>query len=93
MSDPYREPRPLSPERLALLTIDSVRRTGGTVEVQATFMFDPYTPEWEGELSHAVSTLTSVISEAADRAQRKRERKSAAQYEGLVVPTDLQVSS
>jgi len=93
MSDPYREPRPLSPERLTLLTIDSVRRTGGMVEVQATFLFDPYTPEWEGELSHAVSALTDVISDGADRAKRKRQRKSAAQYEGLVVPTDLQVGS
>ena len=89
MSDPYREPRPISPERLALLSIDSVKHEDYMVEMQATFLFDPYTPDWPGELSRAVSTLTKVISDAAVNAERKRERKGATQYEGMGVPPVL----
>jgi len=86
MSDPYREPRPLSPERLSLFSIDCVQHEDYMVKVSATFLFNPYTPDWEGELSRAVSTLTKVISDAAVNAERKRERKGAKQYEGLAIP-------
>ena len=101
MSDRYREPRATSPERLALLSINSVTQDEYMVEVQATFLFDPHTPDWPGELSRAVTTLTNVISGASHRALKKRERKGAKQYEDLVVPgfenfvvpTSLQVKS
>jgi hypothetical protein len=86
MSDRYREPRPLSPERLSLLSIDSVHHSDGVVKLSVTFSFDPYTPDWEGELPRAVTVLAKVIADAADNAKRKRERKGAKQYEGLVVP-------
>jgi len=93
MGDRYREPRPISPERLSLFSIDCVQHEDYMVKVSATFLFNPYTPDWEGELSRAVSTLTKVISGAAVKAERKRERKGAAQYESLVLPTDIQESS
>ena len=86
MSDPYREARPTSPERLSLFSIDSVKQDEYMVELQATFLFNPYTPDWEGELSRAVSTLTKVISDSAVKAERKRERLGAEQYEGLAIP-------
>ena len=42
MGNRYREPRPLSPERLSLKSIDSVKHEDYAIEVQATFLFDPY---------------------------------------------------
>ena len=83
MGNRYREPRPLSPERLSLKSIDSVKQDQYMVEVQATFLFDPYTPDWEGELSRAVVVLSKVISDGAERAERKRERKSREEYAGI----------
>ena len=83
MGNRYREPRPLSPERLSLKSIDSVKHEDYTVEVQATFLFDPYTPDWEGELSRAVVVLSKVISDGAERAERKRELKSREEYAGI----------
>jgi hypothetical protein len=93
MGDPYREPRPLSPERLSLFSIDCVQHEDYMVKVSATFLFNPYTPDWEGELPRAVTVLTKAVSDAAVNAERKRERKRAAQYESLVLPTDIQESS
>jgi len=83
MGNRYREPRPLSPERLSLKSIDSVKQDQYMVEVQATFLFDPYTPDWPGELSRAVAVLSKVISDGAERAERKRERKSREEYAGI----------
>jgi len=83
MGNRYREPRPLSPERLSLKSINSVKHEDYAVEVQATFLFDPYTPDWEGELSRAVVVLSKVISDGAERAERKRERKSREEYAGI----------
>jgi len=83
MGNRYREPRPHSPERLSLKSIDSVKHEDYAVEVQATFLFDPYTPDWEGELSRAVVVLSKVISDGAERAERKRERKSREEYAGI----------
>jgi len=40
MGNRYREPRPHSPERLSLKSIDSVKHEDYAVEVQATFLFD-----------------------------------------------------
>jgi hypothetical protein len=84
MGNRYREPRPHSPERLSLKSIDSVKHEDYAVEVQATFLFDPYTPDWEGELSRAVVVLSKVISDGAERAERKRERKSREEYAGIL---------
>ncbi len=83
MGNRYREPRPLSPERLSLKSIDSVKHEDYAIEVQATFLFDPYTPDWEGELSRAVVVLSKVIIDGAERAERKRERKSREEYAGI----------
>jgi len=83
MGNRYREPRPHSPERLSLKSIDSVKHEDYAVEVQSTFLFDPYTPDWEGELSRAVAVLSKVISDGAERAERKRERKSCEEYAGI----------
>ncbi len=83
MGNRYREPRPHSPERLSLKSIDSVKHEDYAIEVQATFLFDPYTPDWEGELSRAVVVLSKVISDGAERAERKRERKSREEYAGI----------
>ena len=83
MGNRYREPRPLSPERLSLKSIDSVKHEDYAIEVQATFLFDPYTPDWEGELSRSVVVLSKVISDGAERAERKRERKSREEYAGI----------
>ncbi len=83
MGNRYREPKPLSPERLSLKSIDSVKHEDYAVEVQATFLFDPYTPDWPGELSRSVVVLSKVISDGAERAERKRERKSRKEYAGI----------
>jgi len=83
MGNRYREPRPHSPERLSLKSIDSVKQDQYAIEVQATFLFDPYTPDWEGELSRAVVVLSKVITDGAERAERKRERKSREEYAGI----------
>jgi hypothetical protein len=85
MGDRYREPRALSPERLSLKSIESVKNEDSMVELTATFLFDPWSPDWEGELSRAVSVLTQVVADAASKAAKKRERKSAEQYADLPV--------
>jgi hypothetical protein len=84
MGNRYREPRPLSPERLSLHTIDSVKHEDYAVEVQATFLFDPYTPDCNERLSRAVEVLSKVISDSSQRAERKRERKSRDEYAGVL---------
>ena len=88
MSDPYREPRPTSPERLSLFSIDCVQHEDYMVKVSATFLFNPYTPDWEGDLPRAVTVLAKVVSDASLNAERKRERKGAEQYKNLVLPTE-----
>jgi len=85
MSDPYREPRPSSPERLSLFSLEYAKHEDYMVKLSATFLFNPFTPDWEGDLPRAVTVLAKVVADAADNAKRKRERKGAAQYEGLVV--------
>ena len=88
VSDPYREPRPLSPERLSLLSIDGVRHKDHMVKMQATFLFDPWTPDHPGELSRAVTVLSNVIADSEGYACAERERLGAEQYEDLVVLED-----
>ena len=88
MSNPYREPRPHSPERLSLKSIDSVKHEDYEIEVKATFVFDPYTPDWEGELSRAVTVLSKVICDGRERAERKREQKSREEYAGIITGHD-----
>jgi hypothetical protein len=88
VSDPYREPRPLSPERLSLLSIDGVRHKDHMVKMQATFLFNPWEPDWPDELSRAVTVLNNVINDSAEFARAKRESLRAEQYEDLVVLED-----
>jgi len=83
MGNPYREPRPLSPERLSLNSIDSVKHKDHMVEVQATFLFHPWTPDWEGELSRAVLVLNNVIMDSSESAGAEREQKSRDEYAGI----------
>jgi hypothetical protein len=93
MSDPFREPRPLSPERLSLLSIDGVRHKDYMIEMQATFMFNPWEPDWPDELSRAVTVLNNVINDSAEYARAKRERLGAEQYKDLTIPTSIQGES
>jgi hypothetical protein len=93
MSDPFREPRPLSPERLSLLSIDGVKHKDYMIEMQATFLFDPWTPDWPGELSRAVTVLSNVIADSEGYACAERERLGAEQYKDLTIPTSIQGES
>jgi len=84
MGNRYREPRPLSPERLSLKSINSVKHEDYAVEVQATFLFDPYTPDWEGELSRAVVVLSKLFLTVLSALSVSVNASPARNTQGLV---------
>ena len=90
MGSQYREPRPKSPERIRLKSIDSVcfeERDGyvdDAVTVQATFTYYTWCCHNSHEMCDAVEALHKAIEEAASRAERKRSKKARAEHDELL---------
>lgn len=90
MGSPYREPRPRSPERIRLKSIDSVSfeehdgYVDDAVTIQATFTYYTWCCGDSHEIVDAVAALEKAIQDAHDRAERKRLKKAQAEHDELL---------
>ena len=85
MGSPYREPRPKSPERIKLRSIDSAGfEDGDSVTVQATFTYYTWCCHDAHEICDAIEALHKAVEESAERAERKRSKKARAEHEELL---------
>ena len=85
MGSPYREPRPRSPERIRLRSIDSAGfEDGDVVTVQATFTYYTWCCSDSHEIVDAVAALEKAIQDAHDRAERKRRKKAQAEHDEIL---------
>ena len=90
MGSPYREPRPKSPERIRLKSIDSVKfeehdgYVDDSVTIQATFTYYTWCCHDSHEICDAVEALHLAIQDSADRAEKKRQKKLSAEHEELL---------
>lgn len=85
MGSPYREPRPRSPERLKLRSIDSARlEESDVVTVQATFTYYTWCCGDSHEIVDAVAVLEKAIQDAHDRAENKRLKKLQTEHDELL---------
>jgi len=90
MGSPYREPRPKSPERIRLKSIDSVKfeehdgYVDDSVTIQATFTYYTWCCSDSHEIVDAVAALEKAIQESHDRAERKRRKKAQAEHNELL---------
>lgn len=90
MGSRYREPRPKSPERIKLDSIDSAlfeEHDGyvrDAVTVKATFTYYTWCCGESHEIVDAVAALEKAIQDAHDRAERKRRKKAQAEHDELL---------
>lgn len=94
MGSKYREPRPRSPEKLQLKSIDSARfeeeYSGDVVTVQATFHYYTWCCNDTHEIVDAIRTLEKAIQDASLRAERKRTKKAQAEHRELLEEINAQ---
>lgn len=85
MGSPHREPRPKSPERIRLRSIDSAGfEDGDAVTVQATFTYYTWCCSDSHEIVDAVAALEKAIQDSHDRAERKRLKKAQAEHNEIL---------
>lgn len=90
MGSRYREPRPKSPERIQLQSIDSARfdkhdgYVDDAVTIQATFTYYTWCCRDFHEIVDAVAALEKAIQDSHDRAERKRRKKAQAEHDELL---------
>lgn len=90
MGSRHREPRPKSPERIRLKSIDSVRfdehdgYVDDAVTVQATFTYYTWCCHDAHEMCDAVEALHEAIEQSTNRAERKRNKKAKAENDELL---------
>lgn len=87
MGSQYREPRPKSPERLRLVSIDSVRfddENYDSVVVKATFTYDKWCCNGMHEIADAVSALDRTVQSGKDKAEKKRLKGLQKEHEELL---------
>ena len=90
MGSPYREPRPRSPERIRLKSIDSVKfeehdgYVDDVVTVQATFTYYTWCCHDAHEMCDAVEAMHRAIEDSANRAEKKRQKKLHAEHKDLL---------
>lgn len=86
MGSRYREPRPRSPERIRLRSIDSARfeehdgYVDDSVTIQATFTYYTWCCHDSHEIVDAVAALERAIQDAHDRSEKKRLKKSQEEH-------------
>lgn len=75
MGSKWREPRPKSPERLAIKSIDKTSFTEEDgLEITVTFSYDAWCCRESHELVDAVIAMETSFKESAVRAYKKRMR-------------------
>lgn len=85
MGSAYREPRPKSPERINLKSIDfaGFDDSCDSVKIEATFVYYTWCCNGSHEISDAVAALERLVSEASERAEKKRLKKAREEYSDL----------
>jgi len=84
MGSKYRSAHKKSPERLTLTKINKVSTRMDSIQITATFNYEPWFDATAGEMSDAVETLTRVVEVAADKAYVKREAKLKEEHEEVL---------
>jgi hypothetical protein len=90
MGSKYREPRPKSPEKLAIKSIDfagfevdSDGYSGDVVTVKASFTYYTWCCNGSHEIADAVVALQDAITSAAESAHKKRMKGANKEVEEL----------
>lgn len=93
MGSPYREPRPQSPERLRLKSIDfaGFDPESGHLVVQASFTYDTWCCSDSHEITDAILAVSETFEAASTMAEEERLKNLHKEYEGVLDEPDLQV--
>lgn len=86
MGSPNREPRPRSPERLNIKSIETVKPDpeGWKVDVTLTISYDPWdTASNDHELKDAVVAVYEAIDGSRSRAENSRLKKLEKEYKDI----------
>ena len=85
MGSEFAEPRPKSPERLIIKSIDSVRFEDGDSRpyITATFIYEPWCCSSAHELIDSVVALNTAITIAERVVREEREESLSLEYSEL----------
>jgi hypothetical protein len=91
MGSPYREPRPQSPERLRLKSIDfaGFDRDTGELIVQVSFNYDTWCCSNSHEIIDAILAVSETFEAASTMAEEERLKNLHKEYEGVLDESDL----
>lgn len=96
MGSRYREPRPKSPERLRIKSIDSARFDShdgyedDAVTIQATLTYYTWCCHNSHEIVDAIAALEKAIQSAVLRAEKKRSKKAQEEHRELLEEINAQ---
>ena len=81
MGSEWREPRPTSPERLTIKSIDKVKAVNSDiVSISVTFSYEPWCCTGPHELADAVKAVERAIQESSEASLAFREAKLEEEY-------------
>lgn len=85
MGSPYREPRPKSPERLSVKSIDFAGHDpeDGQTIVTVSFVYDRWCCNGSHEVLDAITAVMETFEAASEMAEKERLDNLSKEYEGI----------
>ena len=81
MGSEWRSPKPTSPERLTIKSIDKVKAVNSDiVSISVTFSYEPWCCTGPHELADAVKAVERAIQESSEASLAFREAKLEEEY-------------